>query len=148
MALKFDIDVNAIANQLNEFKEEIKSDLTKAVGNLATMTHAKVLELARDNLHSTSKKYMDNVEFTNPMTGLWIVTLKEPAMWIESGLSQHSMVDDLLRKDAKVSAEGKKYKVIPFEHSKAPTQQTPKAQDLANQINKYYVRSKIRKKFT
>jgi hypothetical protein len=64
------------------------------------------------------------------------VTLDEPAMFLEEGKAAGSMVDDLLRNNAKVSKDGNRYKVIPFEHSKPQSQQTKFSQDLTSQIKR------------
>ena len=141
--IKFDVDINGISEQFKQMKEQIQKDLTKGVESLAVMSHAKLHELAKDNLKSTAKLYRDNIEFSNPESGLWVVTLKAPAVFIDDGLQSHSMVDDLLKKGAKISRDGSKYRVIPFEHSKPSSQQTPKAQELVSQIKQELKSRKI-----
>ncbi len=132
--LKFDIDVQTISDEFGHLKEQVKEDLTKSAENLAAMTHAKTLELARDSLSSLSKMYTDNVEFSNPMPNLWVVTLKEPAMWIEEGRKSGFMEELLNGKSAKTNAKGEKYAIIPFKHNVNPTEQSQSAKALANQI--------------
>lgn len=83
--LRFYVDTDRLAKQFDALKEDIKADLTKGVENLANMTHAKTLEIAGEELTSLQKMYKDNVEFSNPEPNFWVVTLKEPAMWIEEG---------------------------------------------------------------
>ena len=117
-----------MARELTDKKE------AKGPGGRPTTYNKEVLELARDELKSLSRMYMDNVEFSNPAPNFWVVTLKEPAMWIEEGRKSGFMQELLDGKSSKVSKEGKKYAVIPFEHSKKPTEQSFKAQQLANQI--------------
>lgn len=77
---------------------------------------------------------MDNVEYEKVEDGLWVVTLKEPAMWIEEGRKSGFMEELLDGKSSRTNKKGEKYAIIPFEHSKNPTEQSPKAQQLANQI--------------
>lgn len=132
--LRFDIDVDGLVSEFGDIKENLKKDLTKGASDLASMTHAKTLELARNNLNSLQKLYTDNVEFSNPEENLWIVTLKEPAMWIEEGRKSGSMIDDLLQRGYKTSKDGNKYKAIPFEHSKPPSQQSNSANELTKHI--------------
>lgn len=132
--LKFDIDTDKITENFGNLKNQLKQELTDAVGSLASMTHAKTLELARDKLSSLAQTYMDNVEFSNPAENFWVVSLKEPALWIEEGRKSGFMQELLDGKSAKVNKKGEKYAIIPFEHSKNPTQQSPKAQQLANEI--------------
>lgn len=132
--LKFDINVDAIISSFDGIKTGLKKDITSAAENLANMTHAKLLELARDNLKSLYKMYSENVEFSNPAPNIWVVTLKAPAVFIDDGKKRGFMSELLDGKSSKTSKDGQKYAVIPFEHSKPPTEQSPKAQNLANEI--------------
>ena len=132
--LKFEVDSDQISKNFGDLADQVKQNIVKGVENLATMTHAKTLELARDELRSLSQMYMDNVEFDNPVPNLWVVTLREPAMWIESGSKSGFMEELLDGKSAKTNAKGEKYAVIPFKHNVNPSQQSEKAQLLANQI--------------
>jgi hypothetical protein len=131
--LKFDIDIVTLSSQLNGLKKDVQDDLTKGVENLANMTHAKTLELATSELSSLSKLYKDNVEFSNPAKGFWVVTLKEPALWIEEGRKAGFMEELLNGKSARTGKNGK-YAIIPFHHNKNPTEQSAKAYDLAQEI--------------
>jgi len=138
--LKFHVDVERLADKMDGLKKDIKKDLTEGVENLANMTHAKTLELAGEELTSLQKLYKDNVEFSNPAPGFWIVTLKEPALWIEEGRKSGFMEELLNGKSAKTGKNGK-YAVIPFQHSKNPTEQSAKANDLTEEI-KYALKKK------
>jgi len=132
--LKFDINVDDLIGEFGSLKKNIEKDLIKGSQDLAAMTHAKVLELATNNLNSLSKQYTDAVTFSNPEENLWVVTLNEKAMWIEEGRKSGSMIPDLLKRGYKTSKEGHKYRAIPFEHSKPPSQQSSKAADLTKLI--------------
>lgn len=132
--LKFDIDIEAIANQFSDLKENIKKDLTKGVQAVAKMTHARAHELARDELGSLSEEYSSHLEFSNPEKNIWVVTLKSPAMWIEEGRKSGFMRELLNGKSSDTTADGKRYAVIPFKHNKNPSTQSPKAKELAGQI--------------
>ena len=138
--LKFDIDVETLSKQMDGLKKDIQSDLTKGVENLANMTHARTLELATEELTSLAKLYKDNVEFSNPAPNFWVVTLKEPALWIEEGRKSGFMEELLNGKSARTGKNGK-YAVIPFQHNVNPTEQSPKAYDLAQEI-KYELKKK------
>lgn len=83
--LKFEIDVNSIASEFGEIKKEVAKDLKQGVSNLASMTHAKTLELADEHLNSLSKMYKDNVSFQQIEDNIWVVSLDEKALWIEEG---------------------------------------------------------------
>lgn len=136
--LKLEIDVDAITEQLKTSTKEMQTDLEKGVANLAKMTHAKLLELADENLSALKTMYRDNVEYLEPAQiggdKLWIVRLKEPALWIEEGRKSGFMEELLDGKSSKTSQDGKKYAVVPFKHNENPSQQSSSAQQLANQI--------------
>jgi intein/homing endonuclease len=104
--LKFDIDIDGIVKEFNSFKNIMAQDLEKEVEGLAIMTHAKLHELAGEKLKSLSKLYRDNIAFSNPAPNMWVVTLKDKAVWIDDGKKQGSIIDDLLRNGAKTAADG------------------------------------------
>ncbi|HLD91707.1 MAG TPA: hypothetical protein VI911_11970 [Patescibacteria group bacterium] len=135
--LKLDIDIESIVKDFKEVKKQVEAELVQGVQALASMTNARLYEVSRDGLKSLRKKYQDAIEFTNPEANLWIVSLKEEAMFIESGRKSGWMSELLNGKSAKTSKDGKKYAIIPFEMSKNPSEQTPKAQDLTNQIKAF-----------
>jgi hypothetical protein len=83
--LTFEIDVDALASQIKDLKEEFKAELTKGIGNVAAMTHGKLLDLANDEMHSLAQKYKDAVSFRQVDDTLWIVSLDASALWIEEG---------------------------------------------------------------
>lgn len=132
--LKLEIDVQGIAEEFGSLKEQVESAVVDGAESLAAMTHAKTLELARDELNSLSKKYMDNVEFQKLEDNLWVVSLKEEAMWIEEGRKSGFMEELLNGKSGKTNSKGERYAVIPFEHNKNPTEQSTTAKQLADQI--------------
>lgn len=138
--LKFEIDIDTLSKQMEGLKKDIQSDLSKGVQNLANMTHAKVLELAGEELSSLQQKYKENVEFSNPAENFWIVTLREPALWIEEGRKSGFMEELLRGKSAKTGKNGR-YAIIPFQHNVNPSTQSPKAYDLAQEI-KYELKKK------
>lgn len=131
--LTFNIDIEALSAQMDGLKKDVQKDLKDGAENLATMTHAKTLELAGEELTSLQQMYKDNVEFSNPAEGFWIVTLKEPALWIEEGRKSGFMEELLNGKSSKTGKNGR-YAVIPFKHNVNPSMQSAKAYDLAQEI--------------
>lgn len=134
MNLKFFINAEELAKSLNEFKEEAQKALEEGVRQLSVMTHAKVVELAQEKLKSTRKTYTDNLDYEEVSPGVWVVSLDKPALWIEEGRKSGDMTEDLLRKNAKVSKDGSRYKSIPFEHSKPPSQMDPFSRMLVDKV--------------
>lgn len=133
--LKININIDDITKQLKDYVQEIKEDIEKGAANLAAMTHAKVLEFAGEELHSSRKILTDNLGFEEISPGVWVVSINQDALWIEEGIEPNKdMKPDLLKENAHTSKSGSKYKAIPFEHSKAPSQLTPYAQGLVAKI--------------
>lgn len=139
--LRFDIDIESLSDGFGSLKKELQKDLKKSVGALASMTHAKTLEIANNELSSLSSMYKDGVSFQQLEENLWVVSLDEKLLWIEEGRKSGFMEELLTGKSSKVSAEGNRYAVIPFEHSKKPSEQSQQAKTLTDQI-----RAELKKK--
>jgi len=134
--LYFQIDKSHFEDVLEQFRKEMQKDINEAVGQLAKMTEVKILELAENGLHTTFDVYKANLSSSNPSDGVYVITLDQKAMWIEEGLPPDFDLKDGLLKNAKVSKAGYRYAVVPFKHNKGPSKNTPKAQDLVNQVKK------------
>jgi hypothetical protein len=134
MSLKFFVNAEELASELKAFKAEAEKAIEEGVKKLSLMTHAKITELANENLGQTRKIYLDNLSYDEVVPGLWVVSLDEKAMWIEDGRKSGSMVDDLLKNSPNVAKDGSRYKAIPFDHAKAPSQQTPFARSMTNLV--------------
>lgn len=132
--LKFNIDIDSISSEFGELKKEVNEDLKNAVGALASMTHAKANELATEQLGSLQKIYKDNLSFQQLEENLWVVSLDEKALFIEEGRKSGFMQELLNSPTAKTAKDGTKYNIIPFEHSKNPSEQSSRARELTNQI--------------
>jgi hypothetical protein len=135
--LKFNINADEIAAEFKGAMLEVKQEIEAAVENLATLTHAKIKELADEKLHSTHKTYMDSLEGPEEISpGVFVITLHQDALFIEEGLKNNfDMKPGLL--------DGKKYRIIPFEHTKGPSQSTPKAQMIVDKLKSELKRAKI-----
>jgi len=133
MPLEIKIDAAGIAEQFKEFAREVEEDVKKSVANLAAITHAKVVELASTELKSSREDYLSNLGFEEVVEGVWVVGLNEDALWIEEGLEPNFDMKPGLLKNGKTGKNGK-YQIIPFEHSKAPSQMTPRAQSIVSEL--------------
>lgn len=135
MSIKFNIDAAAIAAQFKEFAVEVEQDLKKAVANLAAITDAKVKEMANTELHTSRKDFMDSLGFEEIADGIWVISVSEDGLWVEEGIEANKdMKPDLLAEGAKVSKSGNRYKVIPFDYGKAPSQMSASTQMVVNAI--------------
>lgn len=132
MNLKFFVNAQEIAAEFKEMKEQVEKAVTEGVRQVASMTYAKTQELASSKLKSTRDIYLDNLSFKEIENGIWVVTLDEPALWIEEGRKSGSMIPDLLKKNAKIAKDGSRYKIIPFNRGKTPSQTPVSAQPMVN----------------
>lgn len=139
---------------LVDLRERISSEAEKAVKKagqmLAAATHAHIVEQVQGKLRSTREKYLENLGFHQVNDNTWVVDLAPGAFFIEDGLPAGfdmipGLLDDSARPGAKskpgaskgrtkTAADGSRYRVIPFEHNKAQTRQTPYAKDLTDTI--------------
>lgn len=144
MSLKFNIDAAAIAEQFKSFKLEVEQDLNKAVANLAAITDAKVKEMASQELETSRKPFMDSLGFEEVSPGVWVISVDETGLWVEEGIQPNKdMKPDLLAKDFKTSKEGHRYKAIPFDYGKGPSQNTPSTQVIVNYLKQQLKREGV-----
>lgn len=144
MGLKFSIDAAAIAASFKEFAMEVEQDLHKAVANLAAITHAKVVQEANEELHSSRQEFMDSLGFEEVAPGVWVISVDESGLWVEEGIDANKdMKPDLLKNNPKISANGNRYKVIPFDYGKPPSQMTPTTQMIVAAIRDNLKKEKV-----
>lgn len=140
--LDFNINIEEISSKLNGIKKDIERDLKTSIENLATMTHAKTLELATSELKSLAQTYTDNLAFNSPTANLWIISLKEPALWIEEGRKSGFMEELLNGKSSHVGKHGR-YAVIPFSHNPQGNVQSDNARMISGIIKRALQKEKI-----
>jgi hypothetical protein len=134
--LKLQLNVADLAKQFKEFAAEVEKELQDGVKTLAAATYSHIVEDVDNSLHSSKKKYKDalskGAEEVSP--GVWLITLDEKAFWIEEGIQAGKDMKEDLLKNGETYPSGKKYKVIPFEHTKPPQEQHQSAKVLVQQI--------------
>jgi len=125
-----------LGEDIDNMTKQIQDEAKKSLRDLQMQVHSKIVEQA-DKLKSGSdvvrQIYIKNLGMLNEGENLYVVYLKKEALWIEDGLEPGEMIDKLLDggKPAKVSADGNRYKSIPFEHSKKPAEQSLAARRIA-----------------
>jgi len=131
--------VNVDTSDLNFLKELEKTlnDAAKQVNrDLAQMTYGKAVELASERLHSRRQMFIDGLS-TYEEDGVWVLHLDASVGWIEDGMPEHNMLDDLLSSPkAKTAADGSTYVTIPFHHGpgKGKGSTTQAQQDLISTL--------------
>lgn len=138
------LDLSGALELRKELEPKIQRALNEAARDLATQTHAHILEEVQSKLHSTRDKYIAGLEFKQVNDSTWVISLDKSAMWIEEGMPEHEMLDNLLSSPkAKTAKDGSKYMVVPFDHKKGPTQQTQAQKSLTDTIKQEMAKRKI-----
>lgn len=134
MKLNFFIDAKALAAEMKNFQAEVERAIEDSVKSVAAMTHAKVVELATEKLNTRRRAYLDNLDFEEVVPGVWVISLDDQAMWIEEGRKSGDMTEDLLRKGAKTAKDGSRYKAIPFDQAKPPSQTSQFGKEMVRKL--------------
>ena len=122
----------AVERQLGQVATRAMRD---AGQQLVTMTRAHIVEEAGKKLHSRRQMFLDGLTHMKVDENTWVVNLDAKVRWIDDGLSEHNMIDDLLKsKSAKTAKDGSKYVVVPFNHKKGPASMTPAQKTLLDTI--------------
>lgn len=131
------LDISPIVDLAKELETQAKKAGDEALQALAAQTREHIVEQVQQKLHSTREKYLQHLHLEQEDAGVWVIVLDAEAMWIEEGMEEHEMIDDLLKSDkAKTAQDGSKYVVVPFKHNKGPSEQTPEAKSLTDAIKK------------
>ena len=141
---RLDIDLGVILDLKQNLQPKTNKILQEAALKLSAQAHAHIIEEVQANLHSSREKYLKALSEPKLVGDAYVISLDQSAMWIEQGLEEHEMIDDLLSSPkAKTSKDGSKYLSVPFQHNKGPTQQTQAASDLTNTIKSELKRRNI-----
>lgn len=129
------VDLAAILELRNDLEPKVRQVLRDAARDLSHQTHAHIAEEVNQKLHSTRDKYQKALKIDEVDDETFLITLDRSAMWIEEGLGEHEMIDDLLKSPkTKTAKDGSRYLAVPFQHNKGPTSQTPAQTDLTNTL--------------
>lgn len=124
---KVTLDLSPLNQFLEGFVKEITSDVKKSIKALAVDSHNHIKEEAQNKLHSFREKYLESLSPPEQLDDyLWVITLSDKAEWIEMGRPEPFDMKPGLLKDGKTSKDGHKYRVVPMDQAKTPTQMSPK----------------------
>ncbi len=155
--IKFTINPKDVLDACKDEQEKAKKYLTKAVADLAKATQGHIMKLAKAELSPAlqlvfrGKENEHNIHLETLSPGTHVITLSGSAYWIEEGIPPNTdMKTDrwlFKSKKTKTSKDGHRYLVIPFEHSKGPSQQTGFEKNLTDRIKfELKAQNKIRKR--
>jgi hypothetical protein len=140
--LLVNLDISGLLDLQKSLDSVVRDEMKNAGQALAAATHAHILEEAGKKLHSTLKPFQDHLTLF-PLEGsgenVWVVNLDRKYRWIDDGMEEHEMIDDLLKsKKVKTAKDGSRYLSVPFDHGpgKGKTGSTPAQQSLVATIKK------------
>lgn len=141
----FNLDLGPIIAMVKGFDSSVRKAMDDAARDLTTMVHAHIVEQVQAKLHSTREKYINALSYKQVDQDTWVIELGKDAMFIEEGLKPNTdMLEGLLKSPkAKTAKDGSRYIVVPFEHKKGATQQTPAQATLTNTIKAEMKKRKI-----
>jgi len=121
--LKVNLDISALTQYLDNFAKEVAKDVKKSVKALAVDAHNHIKEEAQNKLHSFREKYLESLSPPEQIDDfLWVITLSSDAEWIEEGRPEPYDMKPGLLKDGKTSKDGHRYRIVPMNQAKTPTQ--------------------------
>lgn len=141
------LDDSEIKKLAENIQNNAEDALKKAAGDLASQVHAKVVSLAQEGLHARRERYIAALSFQNVNESTWMIELSADALWIEEGLPEnYQMLPKLLGSaKAKVSKDGSKYIVVPF--NQGPGARHPNSESgKTNDDLKMAVQSELKKR--
>lgn len=127
------VDISG-ARELVRDLQEFEAEVQEKVGDLASQTHLHIKEQVQQRLNTRRDMYdqaLSSVQEVGP--GVYVIKLDASAVWIEEGMPQHSMVDDLLRgPNVRTAKDGSRFRVIPFDQSKGGGRTATAGQSMLN----------------
>lgn len=131
------VDMSEI-NDLFDLKSVTDNVMQKAARDLTAATHARIVEIASQKLHSRRSMFLDGLSMFQMDENTFVINLDAKAKWIDEGMSEHSMLDALLRspKAKHSKKDGHAYIVVPFQHNQGKQSMTPAQQNLLQTIKK------------
>ncbi len=100
-----------------DFQSDLEAAAEKGGEELTKAIHAKIVELANQELHSRRDQYISAVKSTKTDDGEWEITLDKSAEWIETGKPSGNMIAAMLKSKKAKHGKNGKYITIPFNHT-------------------------------
>jgi hypothetical protein len=120
---KVTLDISSLSETLSQITKDVVNDVQKSIKALAIDTHSHIKEKAQNNLHSFRDKYLESLSPPEQVNDfMWIITLNDNAEWIEEGRQEPYDMKPGLLKDGKNTKDGHRYRIIPMDQAKTPTQ--------------------------
>lgn len=134
----FVINADAVAAAIGQEVNDIVEDLTAKAENLTVQIHAKVLEMASNELKGFQLQQFlgekgENVGWARVSDSLWVVEIDDSVGFYDTGRPETPMATEhWLLKNAKTAKDGSKYKVIPISQGKSSPSANAAITSMAN----------------
>ena len=112
---------------LSSILEEQEKEFQKAIRGMAMSTYDGIVQQAQDKLDSSRQDYLKSLDFQD-LGNIYIISIEDPGVYYEDGFASFDQKDGLLSgPKAKVSQDGKRYNVVPYQHRPFTEKRSPKA---------------------
>jgi hypothetical protein len=141
--IALNLDISSLLTMEKNLVPVVTEAVQRAATRLTQMTKEHIVEEASKKLHTRRQMFIEHLTvFPLDQGGdqnTWVINLDKKYRWIDDGMKQHEMIDDLLKsKKTKTSKDGSRYLTIPFDHSpgKGKTGTTPAGKTLIDTVRK------------
>lgn len=132
------VDMSDVLAYASSFEETTRRALGQAAASLTAATHAKMMELANQRLHSRRQPFADALSFKEVQKDVWLISLEKKAVWIDDGMKAHEMVNDMLKsRKAKTAKDGSRYLSVPLAQNKSGAGATKAQNDLSATVKSF-----------
>jgi hypothetical protein len=116
-----------LASEVSNIVSSANKKFVQGLRELAQATIAKADEMASSRLHSTRQQYVDSLKLEKLGPNIYAISLDDDAKHLETGYEAFNMIAHGLTKGpkSKVSKEGYRYVVVPFQNKKNAPPGTP-----------------------
>jgi hypothetical protein len=139
--IHLNLDISELVSLEKNLVPVISQAMSLAAAKLTQMTKEHVVEQAGVKLHTRRQMFVEHLTVfpLDKEDNVWVLNLDKKYRWIDDGMDEHEMIDDLLKSPkAKTSKDGSRYLSVPFDHSpgKGKTGTTPAQKTLVDTIRK------------
>lgn len=123
---KVSLDLEPLKKYLDEFAKDVIKDIKMSIKALAENRYNHIKEEVQNKLHSSRKLYLESLSPPEQVDDfLWVITLNQKAEWIEMGRPEPYDMKPGLLKDGKTAKDGSRYRVVPMNQAKTPSEMSP-----------------------
>jgi len=102
---------------LDDIAKEQEKAIQEALKGLAMSTYDDIVTMAQDSLYTSRQDYIKSLDFERAGNKLFVISIKEPGINYEEGWKSFDEKPGLLNgPKARVTKDGHRYNIIPFQH--------------------------------